>query len=516
VKKISIGIVVLALLAGGVYFYVGRGQEEVAAPALAPAAAVAASRQVVAEAKVVPARSAALSLTTGGTIAEILVKAGDTVQAGQVLLRLDNRHQQAEIRSAEAKLAEAKASYENEKAGATPEEIAAVEAQVRQAQAQASQTAASVSPADLKAAQAAVAQAQAQLAEVEGPPKDTDRRAREATVAQAQQQLQSQRDQLSANKTNAQIQLAQSSDALIQAQSRYSTAKWNWAHVEEHGTDPLNPKTTGADGKQEANKLNNAQKQQYQDAFIQAEAALHSAEQAVQQAQVAYDSARQAEVTGIAASEQAVQAAQAELDKLQAGADAAARSSARAQLAQAQASLDALRGGERTSALDAAQAGVEAAQAQLAQTLAGTPERRLALAQAQITSAEAALEVAKLNLADMELTAPFAGVVAAVDLKANEFVPAGSVAVRLADVSSWQIETTDLTELSVVRIAPDAPVAITFDALPGVTLPGKVTRIEMIGENKQGDIAYTVQVQPDQQDAHLWWNMTASVAIDAH
>ena len=105
--------------------------------------------------------------------------------------------------------------------------------------------------------------------------------------------------------------------------------------------------------------------------------------------------------------------------------------------------------------------------------------------------------------------------VAAVDLKANEFVTAGSVAVRLADVSTWQIETTDLTELSVVRITQDAPVTISFDALPGVTLPGKVTRIEMIGENKQGDIAYTVHVLPERQDSHLRWNMTASVAIDA-
>jgi HlyD family secretion protein len=515
VKKIIVGLLVIALLAGGAYAAFGRGEASAVAPATVEAAPVAASNLVVAEGKVVPARSAALSLASSGTVAAVLVEAGDTVAAGQVLARLDDRRQRAELASAEARLAEAKASYENEKAGATPEEIAAVEAQVRQAEAQASQTVASVSAADLKAAEAALAQAQAHLAEVEGGPKDVDRAAREAALAQAQAQLQTQRDQLSANKTQAEQQLAQATASLTAAQAAYSTAKWHWDEVQRTGSDPVNPTVpdpTKPDGKGK-NKLNDAQKQQYHDRAIQAEAELHRAESAVQAAQIAYDTARQAEVSGIAAAEQAVRAAQVELDRLLAGADADVRAAARAQLAQAQANLDALRGKGRTSTLQAAQAGVDAAQAQLAQTLAGTPERRLAVARAQVSSAEAALALARLNLADTELKAPFAGVVAAVELKADEYAAAGSVAVRLADTSAWRIETTDLTELSIVRIAENAPVTITFDALPGVSLPGKVSRVELFGENKQGDIAYTVSVLPDQQDPRLRWNMTAAVNI---
>jgi multidrug efflux pump subunit AcrA (membrane-fusion protein) len=165
VKKIIIGLFVLALLAGGAYVSLGRGGTTAANTAPAQSApAVKATDQIVAEAKVVPAQSAALSLTSGGAVAAVLVREGDAVQAGQVLVRLDSRRQQADLASAVAKLAEAKASYANEQAGATPEQIAAVEAQVRQAEAQAGQTAASVSPADLKAAQAALAQAHAQLA----------------------------------------------------------------------------------------------------------------------------------------------------------------------------------------------------------------------------------------------------------------------------------------------------------------------------------------------------------------
>ena len=69
-------------------------------------------------------------------------------------------------------------------------------------------------------------------------------------------------------------------------------------------------------------KVDDKQRQQYNDAFVQAEAATHGAEVAVTQAQVAYDAARQAEASGVQAAEQQVALAQTNLDKLRAGADA--------------------------------------------------------------------------------------------------------------------------------------------------------------------------------------------------
>ena len=87
-KIIIIGACVLAVLAGGAY-----GYTQLSRPAPAPVAVaappVAAAKAVVAEAKVVPARSAALSLPIGGMVAEVLVKEGDQVTAGQVIARLD-------------------------------------------------------------------------------------------------------------------------------------------------------------------------------------------------------------------------------------------------------------------------------------------------------------------------------------------------------------------------------------------------------------------------------------------
>jgi HlyD family secretion protein len=462
----------------------------------------------------VPARSAALSLSIGGVVAEVLAQEGDRVQAGQVIARLDNAQQQARVAAAETKVQQSQASLDKLLAGATEEEIAASEAQLRAAQAQLRQTQGSVTAADVRAAQAQLTQAQAQLAKVKSGPKDVDARAAQAQLDEAATNLQAQRNQLSANKTNAQIQLGQSSDALVQAQTRYSTAKWNWEHVRDNGTDPLNPKKPGENGKQVANKLNNAQKQQYQDEFVQAEAALHSAEQAVQQAQVAYDTARQAEINGIASAEQQVAAAQANSDKVKAPADADEVAAANAQLANAKANLTRMNGDQRGGALDAAQAQVEAAQANLARLRSGAPESELAVARAQLASAEAELKLAKLELADMTVKAPFAGTIAALDLRASEYAAPGTVVARLADIAAWQIETSDLTELSVAKIREGAPATITFDALPGLELPGKVSRIKGYGESKQGDITYTVLVTPDRPEAQLRWNMTASVKIE--
>jgi HlyD family secretion protein len=44
-------------------------------------------------------------------------------------------------------------------------------------------------------------------------------------------------------------------------------------------------------------------------------------------------------------------------------------------------------------------------------------------------------------------------------------------------------------------------------------LTGKVASIKGFGENRQGDIVYTVVVKLDTQDPRLRWNMTAKVTF---
>ena len=512
-KKVVIGLLVLALLAGGVYLYLGRTQADVAAPAAQAAPVTEASGQTIAEAKVVPVRSAALSLTHGGLVAEVLVKEGDRVKAGQMLARLDDADLKLNLEQAQVDLKQAKADYQALVKGATPEQIAEVQARIARAKGQYQQAAGSVTKADIAAARANLAAAQSRLAALQAG--HTDARDAEMALQRSQTQLAAQRDQLSAAKTEAQLQMEQRVNDLTKAQSAYATAKHNWEYVQETGRDPSTVTIDPQSGKKSHLKLDDKQKQQYADAYVQAEAEMHSAETAVTQAQVAFDAARQAEVTGVQSAEQGVATAQAKLDEQRAGGDKQQLAAARAQVASAQAELNRLTGASRSGDLAAAEAGVTQAEAELALLTADPDASALAKAEAAIARAELAVKRAQRDLDQSTLTAPFAGTIAALDLKAREYVTAGAPVVQLADSAGWQIETSDLTELHVVGVHEGDAVTVTFDAIPELKLPGTVSRIKGFGENRQGDITYKVVVNPAQQDARLRWNMTATVSIKA-
>ena len=58
-------------------------------------------------------------------------------------------------------------------------------------------------------------------------------------------------------------------------------------------------------------------------------------------------------------------------------------------------------------------------------------------------------------------------------------------------------------------------VSLTFDALPDVTMDGKVVRIGDVGVSNKGDISYKVTVEPQGNTDGLRWNMTAAVTFPA-
>src|SRR6266540_3326788 len=232
-----------------------------------------------------------------------------------------------------------------------------------------------------------------------------------------------------------------------------------------------------------------------------------------EQLKVTAENGRQAEISGIQNAEAQVREAQAALDQLLAGADKVQIAAARAEVAQAQANLDKLIGDQRAGQLEGARAGVQNAQARLNQLTAKSRKTDLDMAQAQVAAAEIALKQAELVLARTTLRAPFVGTVAALNLDIGEIPGAEKPAVVLADVSAWLVETSDLKEVDAVAVHEGDSVTITFDALPGVELAGRVQRVNPLGELYQGDMTYKVVVIPKQYDERLRWNMTATIAI---
>ncbi|HWQ12823.1 MAG TPA: efflux RND transporter periplasmic adaptor subunit [Roseiflexaceae bacterium] len=461
-----------------------------------------------------PARVVSLSFNATGRVREVLVAVGERVEQGQVLARLDDRELRLRADQAEAQLRQAQASYDRLLAGASAADIAAAEAQLRQAAGQLQQVEGSVTEADLRAAEQQLRQAQALLARLLGSPNQSDVQAAEARVREAEIALERQRTQLSANKTAAATQLEQAVSQLTQAQSRYATAKQHWDYVQQTGADPLVREVSdpARPGRTRPNKLNDSQRQQYYDAFVQAEAALRSAESAVAQAQVAYDNARQAEASGVELAEGELRVARAQRDQLFAAGTPEQVAQARAQVAAAQASLEKLRGAQRAGALEVARAALASAQANLEQLRAGPDPSDLAVAQAQLDAARAGAGLARLALEGAALTAPFSGTVAEVNLREGETPAPTLPAVVLADLSSFTVDVT-VDEIDVARIAAGQPVTLTLDALPDLTLRGEVLSIAPLAEEEAAVTSYRVRVGAGAPDPRVRAGMSAGADI---
>lgn len=360
-KRVVVIVVVVAVLAGGGYWAMQRrGAAATKAPVAAPGP-VKAGDKVIADAKVVPVKSAALAFPTGGTVAEVLVKEGQRVEAGQVLARLNGSQRAAAVAQAAAQVQRAQLHVGELKAGARPEEIAAARAALESAQAQLDRVRLPATTAELSAAAAEVLRAEADVVRL--PSSDP-------TVAVA-----------------------------------------------------------------------------------------------------------------------------------------------KAALATAQARLAQLRKGPRPEDIAVVAAEVRRAQAALDLTVAGARPETVAAAEADAAATRPAVDQAQAALAETELRAPFAGTVATLDLKPGEYVTPGAPVVRLADLSAWQLETDDLTEIKAAQVRDGAAVTVKFDAIPGLELPGKVARVKGMGEKKQGDMTFTAVIDLDRQDERLRWNLTASVSI---
>lgn len=189
-------------------------------------------------------------------------------------------------------------------------------------------------------------------------------------------------------------------------------------------------------------------------------------------------------------------------------------------LAAAQARLAALTAGaeerrrEADAAVWAAAAQRDEAQARLDLLRAGPTEEQLAAAEAAVAQADAALAAARVALERCTLRAPFAGSVGAVHVRLGELVTPGLPLITLGDLSTLQVETTDLDEVDVARVALDQTAVLTLDALPGRTFTGRVARISPMAEPGAGGASYTVVITLDELDPALRWGMTAFVDIE--
>jgi HlyD family secretion protein len=92
----------------------------------------------------------------------------------------------------------------------------------------------------------------------------------------------------------------------------------------------------------------------------------------------------------------------------------------------------------------------------------------------QLAVLEARLDAAEAGIGAFSVIAPFDGVVADLNARIGGSINAGEPAVTVTDFSQWLVQTTDLTEIDVVKLTEGQPVNITLDALPDIKLIGTV------------------------------------------
>jgi multidrug resistance efflux pump len=158
------------------------------------------------------------------------------------------------------------------------------------------------------------------------------------------------------------------------------------------------------------------------------------------------------------------------------------------------------------AALDAAQAAEAEAKYQYQLTDNGPNNDQLELAKAQLDSA---LE----TLHNFELIAPFDGVVADVSIHLGDQVGPETAAVSVANFNKWIVETDNVNELEVVKLAVGNTVKLMPDALPGVTLNGEVESISQTFTKQGGDILYTVVIKVENVDTRIRWGMTVEATF---
>lgn len=126
-------------------------------------------------------------------------------------------------------------------------------------------------------------------------------------------------------------------------------------------------------------------------------------------------------------------------------------------------------------------------------------QRRIALAEAQE------------KLADYSIRAPFDGIVTGLDVEAGDSVSRDTVIASVI-TSDMKVVIT-LNEVDAARVTEGMSAELSLDALPGISVPGKVSKIATIGTISSNVVSYEAEIELDAQNASLKPGMSVTAEI---
>ena len=173
--------------------------------------------------------------------------------------------------------------------------------------------------------------------------------------------------------------------------------------------------------------------------------------------------------------------------------------------------LESLKGGN-SGALGAAYARILQAERQLEAVKAGPTQAQIDRVNISVQQAQLQVNQAAQSLARMSLTAPFDGVVSAVNVQVGAVASPALPAIELTDIATLNV-MVQVDEVDIRQLREGLAARVKLDALPGVELPATIRSIALVGTNDNGIINYDVEVRLDGNDPRIRVGMTAEAAV---
>lgn len=129
----------------------------------------------------------------------------------------------------------------------------------------------------------------------------------------------------------------------------------------------------------------------------------------------------------------------------------------------------------------------------------------VAIAEARVSAAQASLDTAAI-------TAPFDGVITAVEIIEGDMVAPSTLAFRIDNLDNLLVDVS-VSEVDIRDIQDGQPVKLTFDAIQGKEYQGEVHKVSPVGVPQQGLVTFEVTIRVLDADQEVRPGLTAAVQI---
>ena len=130
----------------------------------------------------------------------------------------------------------------------------------------------------------------------------------------------------------------------------------------------------------------------------------------------------------------------------------------------------------------------------------------------EIREQELNFQIAKKNLDDTILRAPFAGLITEVSVKPGDYINSGKEVAYIIDDSSYEIEVA-VNEIDSLEVEVGQEAIIILDAFPGREFSGRVKEIHNYTQNVNGVVTLPVVVQLEETNKQFKPGFSALVEI---